>query len=250
MSLATILPNKAQSLTTHVIQGTIIGVFLTGLSFLVGLQFGWLDTINILEAFAVFTSYLCTFLCVVERRLNYIIGVVTTAAYCVLFIQWALPASALVNAYLAFALVYGWFRWRSDDNPRPVTHVELKWVPVYIIVTGLAYMGAVLLSGLLGSTLPGTDSMILIGTILAQFLLDNKKIETWAVWAVVNVFAIYTYFTAGLVLAAFQFVFFLLNTVYGYVMWKRSKTEHELLNNEQFGPITQQQAAFVREVAV
>lgn len=225
MSLATILPNKGQSLKTHMLQGTALAIFLTGLSFLVGLSFGWLDAINYLEAFAVFTSYLCTFLCVVERRLNYVIGVITTAAYSVLFIQWALPASALVNAYLAFALLYGWFRWRSDDNARPVTHLQWKWVPVYVIVTGLAYMGAVFLSGVLGSTLPGTDSVILIGTMLAQFLLDNKKIETWAVWAVVNVFAIYTYFTAGLFLAAFQFVFFLLNTVYGYIMWKRSKEE-------------------------
>lgn len=225
MSLATIMPNKAQSLSTHILQGTALGIVLTGLSFLVGLQFGWLETINLLEAFAVFTSYLCTFLCVVERRLNYIVGVITTAAYTMLFIQWALPASALVNAYLAFALIYGWFRWRSDADPRPVTHVQLKWVPVYIIVTGLAYMGAVILSGALGSTLPGTDSVILIGTILAQFLLDNKKIETWGVWAVVNVFAIYTYFTAGLFLAAFQFVFFLANTAYGYYMWKVSKDE-------------------------
>ena len=68
-----------------------------------------------------------------------------------------------------------------------------------------------------------TDAMILAGTILAQFLLDNKKLENWAVWAVVNVFAIYTYATAGLALAAFQYVFFLANTVYGYIIWRRSK---------------------------
>lgn len=224
MSVTTLMPTRDQSVGIHFAQGTALAVFLTGLSFLVGLQFGWLSSVNLLEAFAVFTSYLCTYLCVVERRLNYVVGVITTAAYCVLFIQWALPASALVNAYLAFALVYGWFRWRSDSNARPVTRVELKWVPVYLIVTGLAYAGAVMLSGALGSTLPGTDSVILIGTILAQFLLDNKKIETWGVWAIVNIFAIYTYFSAGLFLAAFQFGFFLLNTVYGYYMWNKSRS--------------------------
>ena len=80
-----------------------------------------------------------------------------------------------------------------------------------------------LIVNLAGGTLATTDSVILVGTMLAQFLLDNKKIENWAVWAVVNVFAIYTYFSAGLTLAGFQYIFFLANTVYGYVMWQRSK---------------------------
>ena len=64
--------------------------------------------------------------------------------------------------------------------------------------------------------------MVLAGTLLAQFLLDNKKLENWIVWAVVNVFAIYTYATSGLPLVAFQYVFFLANTAYGYVSWRRS----------------------------
>lgn len=224
MSIATnIVPRKEQGLSTHVAQGMALSIVLTVGSFIVGMAFGWIDAINWLEAFAVFTSYFTTFLCVVERRLNYITGMITTAAYSLLFFQWGLPASALVNAYLAFALLYGWFRWRSDTNTRPVTRVELKWVPVYILVTAIAYGGAVLLSNALGSQMAMTDSVILIGTILAQFLLDNKKIETWAIWAIVNVFAIYTYFTAGLALAGFQYIFFLLNTVYGAYMWKVSK---------------------------
>ena len=76
------------------------------------------------------------------------------------------------------------------------------------------------------------DSTILAGTILAQFLLDNKKLQTWIVWAIVNVFAIYTYFTAGLSLVAFQYVFFLANTMYGYAMWKRGmNNENKAANN-------------------
>lgn len=248
MSLSTIVPNKAQSLKTHMLQGTGLAIVLTGLSFLVGLQFGWLTTINLLEAFAVFTSYLCTFLCVVERRGNYPIGAVSNAAYSFLFFQWGLYASAIVTGYLTLALAYGWFRWKSDEKAIPVSRVELKWVPAYILTTAAFYGLALWFVTLIGGTLAVTDTIILIGTILAQFLLDNKKIETWGVWATVNVFAIYTYATAGLPLAAFQYVFFLANVFYGFYMWKRSKSEHELLNNEQFGPaVTPAQAAYLKE---
>lgn len=223
MSLATLVPNKAQDLRVHLIQGTILGVFLTGLSFLVGFHFGWVEAINWLEVFAVFTSYVCTFLCVVERRGNYPIGAISNAAYSLLFFQWGLLASSFVTGYLTLALAYGWFRWKSDKETIPVRRVELKWIPAYILTTGAFYLMALWVVTSFGGTLAATDTVILIGTILAQFLLDNKRIETWAVWIIVNVFAIYTYGTAGLALAAFQYVFFLLNAFYGYYMWNKSK---------------------------
>ena len=183
---------------------------------------GWISEINGLEVFAVFTSYVCTFLCVMERRANYPIGAISNAAYAFLFFQFGLYASSITTAYLTFALAYGWFRWKSDSVSRPVSRVELKWVPAYVLATGAFYGIALWLVTAAGGTLALTDTVILIGTMLAQFLLDNKKIENWIVWMVVNVFAIYTYSTAGLALAAFQYVFFLANTFYGLYMWRRS----------------------------
>lgn len=239
MSFTAILPNKAQSLKTHLIQGIAIGVFLTALSYALGLGFGWITELNYLEAFAVFTSYVCTFLCVVERRANYPIGAISNAAYCLLFIQWGLVASAVTTGYLTFALAYGWFRWKNDTTAIPVRHVELKWIPAYVIATAAFYFIALWAVSAAGGTLATTDTVILIGTMLAQFLLDNKRIETWLVWIVVNVFAIYTYGTAGLALAAFQYVTFLINSGYGYYMWNKSKAA--VINHVPV--FTEQQAA-------
>lgn len=199
-----------------------VGVVLTALSYVVGLWFSWVTKLNWLEVFAVFTSYVCTYLCVKERRINYPIGAISSAAYAVLFLQSGLLSSAVLNAYLVPTLVYGWIRWRRDEITRPVTRVKLKMMPVYFGIAGLGYAGAALISQHAGGAMAWTDSIILAGTILAQFLLDNKKLENWIVWAVVNVFAIYTYATTGLPLVAFQYVFFLANTVYGYIMWQRS----------------------------
>lgn len=201
-----------------------IGLLLTTLSYVVGITFGWINaaSLNWLEVFAVLTSYSCTYLCVKERRINYPIGAVSSAAYAVLFIQSGLFASAVLNAYLVPTLIYGWIRWRKDAQTRPVTRVRFKMIPVYALIAITGYGGAALISQQLGGAMAWTDSIILAGTILAQFLLDNKKLENWAVWALVNVFAIYTYMTSGLPLVAFQYVFFLANTAYGYIIWKRS----------------------------
>lgn len=223
MSFSQVLPRREQGLFVNVVQGIAIGVVLTALSYFVGLQFDWIAEVSWLEAFAVFTSYVCTFLCVVERRINYPIGAVSTAAYCLLFWQFELYASMAINAFLVVYLLYGWFRWKSDDDTRPVTNMTLPAWAVHIGVAAVGYLIVVGLATLAGGELAWTDSVILAGTILAQFMLDNKKYQTWYVWGVVNVFAIYTYFTAGLTLAGFQYIFFFLNCFYGMYAWKNSR---------------------------
>ena len=208
--------------STAIPEALVLGAFFTSGSYLLALHAHWVETINWLEVFAVFTSYVSTWLCVRQRRLNYPFGAVSSAAYALLFWQSGLLASALLNAYLAPALVYGWIRWRQDSNARVVSRVRLRWWPVYLGATAAAYCGAAWLSGAIGGQMAWTDSIILTVTVLAQFLLDNKKLETWAFWAIVNVFAIFTYSHQGLYLVAAQYILFLLNTGIGYYAWKRS----------------------------
>lgn len=223
--MKTLITTKRTTNKRDISESVGIGIILTALSYVVALMAGWITELNWLEVFAVFTSYSSTYLCVKERRFNYPIGAISTAAYAYLFIQSGLISSAILNIYLTPTLIYGWYRWRKDTNTRKITHVSAKMVPVYLLIAAAGYAGAAAISQSLGGTMAWTDAMILAGTILAQFLLDNKKLENWAVWAIVNIFAIYTYATTGLLLVAFQYVFFLLNTVYGYIIWLRSKRE-------------------------
>jgi nicotinamide mononucleotide transporter len=231
MSIATTVssvPILREGPAKNIIESIVLGVVLTGLSYGIGFLMGWVAAVSLLEVFAVFTSYACTYLCVRERRINYPIGAASNAAYALLFYSFGLMGSAVVTAYLTFSLVYGWFRWKSDDNTKPVSFVEAKWWPVYLVATAIAFAGGFGLYHLLGAVVVWTDLAVMAGSILAQFLLDNKKQENWIVWAVVNVFAIYTYFRTGLFLVGVQYVFFLGNTVYGWVQWNKSRKSVEI----------------------
>lgn len=211
----------------NVTQGAVIGVILTALSYVVGLNAHWIDKVDLLEAFAVFTSYVCTYLCVMERRINYPIGAISTAAYCWLFYRFDLNASMAINAFLSVYLLYGWLRWRSDDNTRPVTRMSARGWLFHIGPALIGYGIVVKLSEHFGGQLAWTDSVIFAGTILAQLMLDNKKLENWLVWIGVNCFAIYTYFNAELYLVFFQYIFFLLNAFVALVVWTRSMRQSD-----------------------
>lgn len=211
------LPNEQRR---DYVNSFLVAATLTLASYLVAYVQKWITEINSIEFLAVFTSYACTYLCYVQRRFNYVIGAISTLAFSLLFWQADLIASALLNLYLTPQLLYGWFRWNRDEVTRPVTSVTWKQIPIYALMTGLFYAGASILVKLAGGQMAFWDTVILIGSIAAQWLLDNKKLQTWHVWAVVNVVAISVYWSAGLKITAFQYLFFLFGTFYGYYSWR------------------------------
>lgn len=198
------------------------GVVLTLLALCFGTILGVKDIPGWLEIGAVGTSFSCTFLFVLQRRQCYLWGFVTTSLYAALFWQFHLPGSAIVQVYLLGALVYGFFRWGRDADTRRVTRVKSWWWLVYILVSGVTWFGAMLISTSYGNPVPMWDSAILALSILAQWLLDNKKLETWGVWVLVNAIAVPLYWSQGLSLVAAEYVFFLGNAVWGYYEWRKS----------------------------
>lgn len=210
----------------YILESIAIAVLLTALSYGVGLWLGWIVALNWLEVFAVFTSYSCTWLCTRQSRWNYPIGVITTAAYSLLFYQWGMIALAVFNLYLVGSLIYGWFRWGSDEVTRPVTRVPFKWYAGYGVI-GLVILGLFLLANMLfnptGLTaLNPIDVGLAVASGVAQLLLDNKKLESWILWAGINIVSIPFFLSSGLTLVAFQYIFFLINTVIGHIEWKKT----------------------------
>lgn len=205
-------------------QAVLVTVIMTVLTFAGGLLIGWItvDTLNWFEVAAVATSYGCTWLMYHQKRFSYLIAVVTTALYCVVFFQAGLVASMILQVYLLPTVIFGFFRWRSDANPKPVQKFRIKLAPVYALVVAAFYAGAYFITDAFGGSMAPLDSAILIGTILAQFLLDNKVLGNWWVWIVVDIISIYVYFSQGLYFVGVQYVFFLVGAFYGFYQWRKS----------------------------
>lgn len=205
------------------IESVGIALLLTGGSIWFSLYKEWMTDINWWEVAATLTSFSCTWMCVRQTRWNYPMAVLSTALLSYVFWTSGLYASMALNLYLIPTVIYGYFIWGKDTETKPVKHVKLFTVVTqYAPFTIAAYVGALSIVTYFGGNFAPLDSVCLIGSILAQFLLDRKKIETWFVWMFVNVFSIYIYFESGLYLLAIQFSFFLLNAVIGYFQWRKS----------------------------
>lgn len=201
------------------LKSSIIALVATSVSYIISHMMGWSDSLNWLEVSAVFTSYMCVFMCVHQTRWNYPIGILTTFLYSWLFYQWEMYAVAIFNLYLVFSLTYGWFRWGPDDKPRPITRVHGAWWLGYLGIGVGIYSLLYIVNTYFQVSMPMTEIFIVVLSGVAQFLLDNKKLENWLFWIAVNILSIGFYFNGGLYLVAFQYLFFLGNAFYGLFHW-------------------------------
>lgn len=204
----------------------VVAVALTAFSYAVGLYFDWIKVIPWLELMSVFTSYSCTYLCVRESKWNFPVGIVSVILLGILFFDLKLYSSMVLSLYLVPILAVGWWKWNNGGVELPVTKVIFgNWKTAgFLALSGATYVGLWWITTHLGAKLSATDSAILLLSIVAQYLLTIKKIETWFVWFLVNNLAIYTYFSAEAYLVGIQYLFFLANTMYGYYSWNRSMT--------------------------
>ena len=203
------------------LQSLGIGMVLTLGTFIIGLQVGWIEKMDWLQAGAVLTGYSSVYMCVFQSRWNYPMGVITTFLYS--WFYWTAdvpaPALAIFNLYMVFSLMFGYWRWGPDGKPIPVTSLPMTWVPAYVGYG--VFIGALLwIAVQFGAVISPLESAIVIGSGVAQLLLDNKRIETWYVWMVVNIASIYFYWDATWYLVMFQYVFLLANVFWGYRQWK------------------------------
>lgn len=221
------VPTPATPLQRHLkndfLVAAVIAVVLSGATFALAYALGWLTGApNWFEVAGATINYGATYLSIKQRRFTYLLGIVASASFAVAYFQYGLFASTVLSLYLVGQLVYGFFRWGPDKAARPVHKFSWKWAPVYVLATAATYFGAVGLVTLFGGKFAFWDAAILILTILAQFLLDNKVLAAWAVWGLVNVVGVGLYFAAGAPFAAVQQLIFLFANIPGYILWKRT----------------------------
>ncbi|UDL16470.1 PnuC-like nicotinamide riboside transporter [Microbacterium phage Zooman] len=225
----------------------VIAVVLSGATFALAYGLGWLTTApNWFEVIGATINYGATYLSIKQRRFTYALGFIASAAFMIAYFQYGLLASAILSGYLVGQLIYGYFRWGPDSKSRPVHKLQAKWIPAYILATAATYAGAYFISTAFGGQFAFWDAAILVLTIAAQFLLDNKVLFAWFVWGAVNVVGVTLYFTAGAPFAAVQQLIFFFANIPGYILWRQSMKEAGTdileespvvaVNNVQFDP--------------
>jgi nicotinamide mononucleotide transporter len=191
------------------------------------------------------TSSVLTFVCILlaakEKIRTFPVGMISTAMYFfVFFMQRVYSSMTLQIMFFAFN-AYGLYKWthpgKKDaakaDNTLAVTLLSFKgrvWTATIIAVLTLL-LGYVMsnLHNWLPSLFAGEakyvylDTAILSASLVAQYLLAIKKLESWAIWFLVDIVSAPFYFiTVGWATGILYFVL-IFTAVMGWREWKRNK---------------------------
>jgi nicotinamide mononucleotide transporter len=151
-------------------------------------------------------------------------GIVGCVLFGWVFFVSKLYADVTLQVFFVVTSAIGWWSWLHGKEQRelPVT----KTAPKTLIRIGAAGTLVALGYGLLlhrftDAYAPVPDSVVLAFSVIGQFLLMARRVETWWCWLLVNSVAVPLYLSRGLGLTALLYSGFWLNALISLRHWRR-----------------------------
>ncbi|MDP5150190.1 nicotinamide riboside transporter PnuC [Rheinheimera baltica] len=164
------------------------------------------------------------------------LGIIGCILFAGLFYQVQLYAEVLLMLFFTATNVIGWYQWGRASGTKHVSQTPIKRLAGYsALALFVTVLYGYMLHRLTDAYAPFIDSAILMFSVIAQFLLMNRKLETWWFWLVVNTLAVPLYLSRDLQLTAVVYIGFWFNAWYGLYMWRKLSRRAKLDGEVQRG---------------
>ncbi|MCW7458109.1 nicotinamide riboside transporter PnuC [Leptospira bandrabouensis] len=188
------------------------------------------NPISLIELLGTSTGLLCVYLASRNHILTWPFGILTSICFFFLFFQIQLYSDMLLQIYFFGSSVYGWIVWRKKTG----VYVKIQslsktnqLIVLLVIFFGTYILGAI--TSRLPIWLPNIftkppeflywDAFTTVGSIVANFLLAQRKLESWFIWVFVDVVCITIYSLKEIPFVTLEYIVFLLIAFYGCHHW-------------------------------
>lgn len=177
------------------------------------------------------TGAVCVLLAGLRNVWNYPIGIANNIVLFAVFLGAGIYAAAGLQIVYLLMGAHGWWRWtRGVEQSRTYVADTPRRAWPWLLVAGV--IGAALLVWLLttftDSELAVADGLTTAASLVAQYMLNRKWIQTWFVWIGVDIIFVGLSLAAGLWIIAALYVLFIGLCVFGFTSWRRvARTERE-----------------------
>lgn len=191
---------------------------------------GMLGT-RFIEISAAILGFLNVYLIIKRTIWNYPFGIVMVILYAWIFWDYKLYAESGLQIYFLFIQLFGWWWWlngRGGDGLVVVLKSPKLEIGLCIVASASVSIGlGITLSAYTDAALPFWDSTVAALSVVAQFLLARRRLESWPVWIAVDVLAIGIYLSKGLYPTAVLYGLFLCMATAGLISWRRAYKRNE-----------------------
>ncbi len=153
---------------------------------------------------------------------NWWTGIIGCALFALLFYQTKLYADVVLQVFFVLTCMLGWWQWLRGDHGKPKTVGKagirtLAWIVPLGIVATFGY--GTMLHTYTNAYSPFVDSAVLVFSVIAQLLMMQRKVESWAFWLLANTIAVPLYASRGLHLTAVLNAAYWVNAIISWRLW-------------------------------
>lgn len=191
-----------------------------------------------LEFFSVMAGLVAVWLSAKANIWSWPIGIVNVSLAFFFYYQIQLYPDMFLQIFFFVTNMMGWWRWTHPHTDEEDRKRELKisfmdrkqFIVLFIASIGGTILIAAMASRLhewlpvlfsLPSSFPYADSFILVMSIVATFLMIQKKIECWIIWVIIDIVATVLYFVKGAKFFSFEYLVFTLIASFALWNWIR-----------------------------
>jgi nicotinamide mononucleotide transporter len=151
-------------------------------------------------------------------------GIIGCALFAWVFGEAKLYADVTLQGFFIVSSIVGWWRWHGNRHaaPIPVTRASLNTVQIAAAIGALAALAyGALLHRFTDAYAPFLDSVVLTFSVIGQWLMMQRRVESWPFWLLVNIVAVPLYASRELYLTSGLYAFYLVNAVVSWRHWWR-----------------------------
>jgi nicotinamide mononucleotide transporter len=178
-----------------------------------------------LETAAALFGLACVVLTVKRNLWCWPTGLAQVTLYIFVFFHAKLYSDLILHVIYVGLSIYGWHHWLHGGADRGELEVTLL-PPLHLLSLIAAGLGVTAVWGWLMATytdaaLPYPDAFTTVASLIAQWLLAKKKLQSWWCWIAVDLVAVPVYFYKELYQTAALYTMFLVLASAGGLEWSK-----------------------------
>lgn len=188
---------------------------------------------NAYEFLGTWSGLVCVWLSRTRNILCWPWGIASALFLGAFFGEIALPGQQWLNwGYFFLIQIWSWPYWAFGGAERaelPVTSLSWRGRAMTVAAVALGTLACYLAIGYLspGSFHPVLDALVTAASVVAQYLLGKKKVESWWLWlGPVNLLSVILFFLAGAYLVTALYVAFFIHAIFALRAWAAADGAH------------------------
>lgn len=180
---------------------------------------------GMIEGAAVILGLVSVYLTIRQNVWCWPAGLAQVVLFIYIFHQARLYSDMGLHVVYVVLQIYGWHNWVYGGEGRSelaVSRVSRKEMAGWIVAATVSAAGLGYFTGnWLGADVPYLDAATTVLSLIAQYLMTRKKLESWLFWIAVDALCVGIYPYKGLYLTTALYWMFLYLAANGYWEWRK-----------------------------